>query len=121
VANWTIVERALRLGASGFIPKTLALKTLGHAIRLIADGEVYLPTDMLLHRARGEDETDFGFKPREQRVLALLCEGMPNKEIGRELGLEETTVKMDVKAICRKLKVSNRTQAVIKAMGLGLN
>lgn len=120
VANWSVAERALKLGASGFIPKTLPLKTLGHAIRLIADGEVYLPSDVLLRTARGEDETDVGLKPRERRVLALLCEGMSNKEIGRELSIEETTVKMDVKAICRKLDVRNRTQAVIKAMGMGL-
>jgi len=120
IANWALAERALKLGASGFIPKSLPLKTVGHAIRLIADGEVYLPSEMLLRTALEEDETDFGLKPREKRVLGLLCEGMPNKVIARELGVRETTVKMDVKAICCKLDARNRTEAVIKAMKMDL-
>lgn len=115
IASWTIVERALEQGAVGFIPKTLPLKVLGHAIRIIADGEIYLPTEYL-RRERAEDGCTFGLKAREKRVLALLCEGFQNKEIGRELGLDEVIVKMDVKSICRKLDVRNRTQAVISAI-----
>lgn len=119
VVNRTTVELALDQGASGFIPKTLPLRTLGHAIRLVADGEVFLPAEFI-RRANARDGADFGLKPRELRVLALLCEGMQNKEIGRELGLEEVIVKMDVKSICRKLDVRNRTQAVITAIRQGL-
>ena len=119
VANWSIVERAIKAGASGFIPKTLPTKTLGHAIRFIADGEVYLPSDYIMQKPASGDK-DFGLKPREARVLGLLCEGLQNKEIGSELEVEETTVKMDVKAICRKLGVRNRTEAVIKAFRHGL-
>jgi len=118
-ANRTTVELALDQGATGFIPKTLPLRTLGHAIRLIADGEVFLPADYM-RRAYAGESTGFGLKPREMRVLALLCEGMQNKEIGRELGMEEVIVKMDVKAICRKLGVRNRTQAVIAAHKYGI-
>ncbi len=119
VASWMVVERALEAGASGFIPKTLALKTLGHAMRLVADGGMYVPTEYLL-RTSQDDKQNLGLKPREMRVLGLLCEGMQNKEIGRELGIEETIVKMDVKSICRKLGVRNRTQAVIAANKNGI-
>jgi len=119
VANWMVVERAMDAGASGFIPKTLPLKTLGHAIRFIADGEVYLPADYLRRASRGDDG-GFGLKPREMRVLGFLCEGLQNKEIGRELSIEETIVKMDVKSICRKLGARNRTQAVIEARKHGV-
>ena len=119
VVNWMMVERAIDQGASGFIPKTLPLKTLGYAIRIIADGEVYLPADYLRRISKGEDGS-FGLKPREMRVLAFLCEGMQNKEIGRELGTQEVIVKMDVKSICRKLGVRNRTQAAIAARKHGL-
>lgn len=114
VVNFRIVERAMSYGASGFIPKTLPLRVLSHAIRLIAAGETYLPSDWLRWVSKNEGE-EFGLKPRETRVLALLCEGYQNKEIGRELDMTEVIVKMDVKAICRKLGVSNRTQAVIAA------
>lgn len=119
VVNRTTVELALDQGAGGFIPKTLPLRTLGHAIRLIADGEVFLPADFIRRHNTG-DAADFGLKPRELRVLALLCEGLQNKEIGREIGLDEVIVKMDVKSICRKLDVRNRTQAVIAALKHGL-
>jgi len=112
--SFRVVERAMSHGASGFIPKTLPLRVLSHAIRLIATGETYLPADWLRWVSKNEGE-EFGLKPRETSVLALLCEGYQNKEIGRELGMTEVIVKMDVKAICRKLGVSNRTQAVIEA------
>lgn len=119
VANGLVVKRALDEGASGFIPKTLALKTLKHAIRFISDGEVFVPVDFALsgmHR----DEDRNGLKQRELQVLSLLGEGMQNKEIGRQLDQPETIVKLDVKSICRKLGVSNRTQAVIEARRRGL-
>lgn len=119
VAGWAIIERAIDAGAKGFIPKTSSIRTVGHAISFIADGELYLPSDLMLRRSRDEQD-ELGLKPRETRVLALLCEGMPNKEIGRIVGIEETTVKMDVKSICRKMGVQNRTQAVITAMKKGL-
>jgi two-component system, NarL family, nitrate/nitrite response regulator NarL len=119
VANWKTVECAIEMGASGFFPKTLPLKTLGHAIRFVADGEVYLPADFVRQMHKGEDG-GFGLKPRELRVLAFLGQGMQNKEIGRELGLEEVIVKMDVKSICRKLGAQNRTQAVLSAQKFGL-
>ncbi|MCC6002264.1 MAG: response regulator transcription factor [Pararhodobacter sp.] len=119
VANWTVVERAMDRGASGFVPKTLPLRILGHAIRFIADGETYLPGDYM-RRASTEKGKDYGLKPREFKVLALLCEGKQNKEIGRELGMDEVIVKMDVKSICRKLDARNRTQAVIVARDSGL-
>ena len=118
VATWSVVERAIELGAAGFIPKTLPVRTLGHAIRFIMDGEIYLPSEFMLRKP--QDDNPFDMKPREIRTLALLCEGKQNKEIGAEIGVEETTVKSDVKSICRKIGVRNRTEAVIKALKLGL-
>ncbi|WP_420541617.1 LuxR C-terminal-related transcriptional regulator [Rhodosalinus sediminis] len=53
-------------------------------------------------------------------MLAALCEGLQNKEIGAALEIEETTVKMDVRAICIKMGVRNRTEAVIKALKQGV-
>lgn len=119
VAGWNVAERAIEEGARGFIPKTIALKTLNNAIRFIAGGEIYLPGDYIKHASKTEGWGP-GLKQRELRVLSLLVEGHPNKEIGRVLGLAETIVKMDVKAICRKLGVRNRTQAVIEAQKQGL-
>jgi DNA-binding NarL/FixJ family response regulator len=119
VANWTVVERALAMGAKGFIPKTLPLRTVAHALRFIADDEVYVPADFALQIGKGSGGT-VGLKPREVRVLSFLNEGLQNKEIARHVGIEETIVKMDVKSICRKLGARNRTQAVLAARKQGL-
>lgn len=119
VANRSVVERAIDAGAGDFIPKTVPLRTLKHAIHLIADGELYLPGEFMRRASEGP-AGELGLKPREMRVLGFLCEGMQNKEIGREIGVDETIIKMDVKSICRKLGVRNRTQVVIEAMKRGL-
>lgn len=58
--------------------------------------------------------------PRQLEVLALLCEGLPNKAIGRRLNISSATVKIHVAHIFRALNVSSRLQAVIAARNLGL-
>ena len=55
------------------------------------------------------------FTERQYAVLVCLCQGDPNKVIGRKLGMTETTVKVHVREIMRKLGVSNRTQVAIAA------
>lgn len=58
--------------------------------------------------------------PRQLEVLALLCEGLPNKVIGRRLNIASATVKIHVAQIMRVLNVSSRLQAVIAVRSLGL-
>lgn len=58
--------------------------------------------------------------PRQLDVLALLCEGLPNKLIGRRLNISSATVKIHVASILHALNVSSRLQAVIAAYSLGL-
>jgi len=57
------------------------------------------------------------FSPRESAILQLLREGAPNKLIARKLSLTEATVKVHLKSILRKIRVNNRTQAAVWAMG----
>lgn len=118
VAKWSVVDRAMDLGAIGFIPKTAHLKTLQHAISLIAAGEAYLPIEYM-RRHRLDDDVKIGLKQIERSVLTRLCEGLTNKEIGRELDLNEVTIKMHVRSLFNKLGVSNRTQAVLAAQKQG--
>ena len=58
--------------------------------------------------------------PRQFDVLLLLCEGMPNKQIGRQLNIASATVKIHVANILRTLNVASRLQAVVVAISLGL-
>jgi len=57
---------------------------------------------------------------RQREVLILLCEGLPNKVIGRRLGLSDATVKCHVASILRSLNVSSRLEAVVVAVHIGL-
>jgi DNA-binding NarL/FixJ family response regulator len=119
------VERALDLGAMGFIPKTANTRVLLDALRLVLSGGVYVPTDGpgLAGTARPKPVTkpeQLGLTMRQADVLRLLVEGKPNKLICRDLRLSEGTVKVHVSAILRALNVRNRTQVVIELARRGV-
>lgn len=115
VASHSVIERALELGAVGFVPKTIGVRSLVNAIRFMASGERYLPNDFIQKSLGAPNASDAGLKPVERKVLVHLCEGLQNKEIARLLELSEVSVKAHVKSICGKLGAKNRTQAVIIA------
>ncbi|RNJ63895.1 MAG: DNA-binding response regulator [Porphyrobacter sp. IPPAS B-1204] len=109
-----VADQVLASGAAGYLPKTLPARSLVNAIRFMAAGETYMPID--LHRpSQAPVEVASGLSPREKQVLAGLCEGHANKEIARDLGLREPTIKLHVKLICRKLGARNRTHAAMIA------
>lgn len=114
------VERAIELGACGFVPKTARGDTLAHALQVTLDGGVYLPTATSPTPAACTTPASLGLSPRQSDVLRLLIHGHPNKLICRELELSESTVKTHLAAVFRRLDVSNRTQAVVAAARMGL-
>jgi DNA-binding NarL/FixJ family response regulator len=120
-ANRDVAQDALDRGAAGFLPKTMESKTLAHAIRFMAAGEIYAPIKFLT--TAPEDtlpEIAKQMTKRELQVLECLCRGLSNKEIAREVELQEVTVKLHVKTACRKLGAKNRTQAAIMAKEAGI-
>lgn len=120
-ANRDVAQAALDRGAAGFLPKTMESKTLAHAIRFMAAGEIYAPIKFLT-TAPEEQLPEIAKKmtERELQVLECLCRGLSNKEIAREIDLQEVTVKLHVKTACRKLGAKNRTQAAIMAKEAGI-
>lgn len=110
-----VVEEVMALGGAGIVLKTATLKNLSNEIRLMAGGGRYLPIELVGKRSSASEEQAAVLSKREFTVLELLAEGKLNREIGAALGLAEPTVKMHVKSICKKLGVTNRTQAVIAA------
>ena len=115
-ATPTMAADSIAAGAAGFVPKTLASRSMVSAIRFMAAGEVYLPHDLMV---QGEDAAH-DLTERETSVLRGLCEGKSNKEIARDLGLQEVTIKLHVKTLCRKLEARNRTQAAMIARDRGI-
>jgi DNA-binding NarL/FixJ family response regulator len=91
---------------------------------MIVGGGTYKPADILqilppeasVPLPRALD----GLTPREQQVLVRLATGAPNKEIGRDLGLAEITVKLHVRQILKKIGARNRSEAASMATRAGL-
>lgn len=116
-----VVQKAMRLGIRGYIPKTLATRSLISAIRFVAAGETYYPADMMRSMVQPRQEVyPSRLNRRELDVLRELVAGSTNKEISSRIGVPETTVKMCVRSVCQKLEVSNRTQAAMAAVARGL-
>jgi DNA-binding NarL/FixJ family response regulator len=127
------VAQVIRHGAVGFIPKSSGRDTIVNALRLVLAGSVYVPPEVALPedpedepmraglQGRGTSAAELGLTPRQAQVLALLMKGLANKEICRDLGLAERTVKAHLSAVLNVLKATSRTQAVIAANRLGLD
>jgi two-component system, NarL family, nitrate/nitrite response regulator NarL len=118
---------ALRAGAAGFLLKTIDGDELAFAIRRVLRGEsVVSPemTDKLINafRLAGQPVTRDAaveptaldcLSPREHEILRCIADGCSNKEIARALDIAETTVKIHVQHILRKLKLDSRVQAAV--------
>ena len=116
VANRDVAQSAMSQGADGFIPKRLAAKSMVNAIKFVLAGERYFPFDFTAPPSAKDASTSFAdLSEREMQTLEQLCIGLSNKEIARNLGIQEVTVKLHVKNLLAKLKVSNRTQAALLA------
>ncbi|TGD42261.1 DNA-binding response regulator [Pseudotabrizicola sediminis] len=117
-----VAEQALDMGAAGFLPKTLPAKSLVNAVRFMAMGEQYAPIDFMTAAPEVTPVNALAEKlsPRELQVLQGLCEGKANKEIARDLGIQEPTVKLHMKTLYRKIGAHNRTQAAMTAKEAGL-
>lgn len=122
IAPREVAEAALDMGAAGFLPKTLPAKTLVNAVRFMAMGEKYAPIEFMTAAADPKPVHPLAEKlsARELQVLEKLCEGKANKEIARDLGIQEPTVKLHVKTLYRKMGASNRTQAAMMAKEAGI-
>lgn len=121
-ASRETAEAALAAGAAGFVPKTLPAKSLRNAVRFMAEGEQFAPVRWMTEQEAPAPANPLAERltERETQVLGGLCRGLANKEIAIELDLQEVTVKLHVKTICRKLDARNRTHAAMIARDEGL-
>lgn len=120
-ASKQVAETALAAGAAGFVPKSLPAKSLVNAVKFMAMGEQYAPLDFMTAEKESEThELAKNLTRRELQVLEGLTQGKSNKEIARDLEIQEPTVKLHMKTLYRKLEASNRTQAALIAREAGL-
>jgi DNA-binding NarL/FixJ family response regulator len=119
------IRNVLNSGAQGFIPTSITeISAAVAAIRFVKDGGTFAPLDLLLtHRstsapAMPEAPVTKHLTPRQMTVLSHLRQGKANKIIAYELGMTESTVKVHIRNIMRKMGATNRTQAVYKAQQL---
>lgn len=116
------VTGAIRAGAIGYVLKNTEADELRQAIKSAAAGQVHLSPEAAARLVRevqipGSPEA---LTERETAVLRLVAKGQANKQVARELGVGEQTVKTHVSNILGKLQLQSRTQAALYAVERGL-
>lgn len=113
------IRRTIELGASGFISKSSGIDDIRSALRAVLRGEIWTSKSDGMEAESDQDVAELinrlkSLTPQQSRVLAMLAEGLLNKQIAYELNVSEATIKAHVSAILLKMKVDSRTQAVIQ-------
>jgi len=116
------MQQCMDIGARGYICKTAASQLVHKAIRDVLDGKTHLPE--IFQNPAPQLQRDMQvigiITPRQQEILALLQQGERNKEIARELGISEGTVKVHMRTLFCSLGVNNRHGAVQEGLRLRL-
>jgi two-component system nitrate/nitrite response regulator NarL len=122
------VRAAIAAGALGYVPKSASQQVLLSAVRLVLNGNLYIPplildepSHAIERRLAGTDgNSGSSLTTRQIEILVLLSEGKPNKTIAAALTLSEKTVKAHISAIFKALNVVNRTQAAVAGREAGI-
>lgn len=117
----------LKAGAHGYLLSTISKEALVHSLTLVVLGETVFPSGLanawvsggLSQRRPTSQAPVRDLTRRENDILECLTSGASNKQIARELGITEATVKIHMKSLIRKIGVSNRTQAALWAINSG--
>lgn len=110
------IVRCIQAGAKGYIDEGCSIPELLQAVHIVSQGSIWAPRrllskfiDRILDAPPGSMATGkIGFTPREREVLTLLVAGYSNREIAKNMGIEERTVKAHVAKLLRKVGVPNR-------------
>ncbi len=115
------VLKAVQLGAQGYLTKEADRLEIVHAIRMVASGTPYLPTEITVKlingvQANANDAPARAFdslSSREQEILDLMGQGFSNARIGDKLAISDATVRVHLRNILNKLGLEDREQAVV--------
>ncbi|MPY68667.1 MAG: response regulator [Alphaproteobacteria bacterium] len=126
--NSDAMVTAIQAGADGVLLSELSPDVFLQSLRLVRLGEKVLPAQLARMLIGGDARVShmpsqmrqLGLSAREMEILRLLVDGSSNKGIARRLDIAEATVKVHVKAVLRKIQVTNRTQAAVWALNHGV-
>jgi two-component system nitrate/nitrite response regulator NarL len=131
--NQVMLDTVLKSGAAGVLSNDISGTALLYCIEIVLLGERIVPTFMppavrnTAHVAsppppiaNGVSELTASLSTREREILQCLVNGLSNKLISRELSMSESTVKVHLKMMLRKLRIQNRTQAAVWALNHGI-
>jgi DNA-binding NarL/FixJ family response regulator len=120
--GWPV--RAARAGVQAVVSRTASAEAIAAAVEAAAAGLVVLPSDALAEVPAGSaarmSAPPEPLSPREAQILALLAEGLVNKQIAARLGISRHTVKTHLAALFQKLGVSTRAEAVATGARAGV-
>jgi DNA-binding NarL/FixJ family response regulator len=120
------VMESIQAGANGYLSKMLPAAELVNALKAFANDGVMIPQQVMgkllqgLRQMSTSEGSPVSLTKTEIRVLVLLGSGMSNKEIAAKMDCSVKTIKNHLNAIFQKLEVSNRTEAVVKGIEMGL-
>ena len=128
----TVIFKALKGGAKGYLSKNVSISDLIKAIQAVHKGELWVERKLMAKFfdkeaiAEPKEESRAGkpkmvLTPREKEILSILTTGCTNKEIAKALFISEKTVKSHLNSIFRKLNVTRRLQAILQAINRGLS
>ena len=118
VEDQATIRGALAAGAAGYIPKTVNAKVVAHALRLIAEGGIYVPPQALADEAgRGPDST---LTDRQREVMHQLLQGKTIGQIARDLGIAAATAKHHAHAVYAAFGASSRADFILAANRRGV-
>lgn len=126
-----LVFEALRMGAMGFICKSVSRQVFTEALRDVLSGKVYLPASIIGVTAATHVTNGFGMRPvsdplelgltlREFEILRWLVTGLSNKQIAKRLGIQEQTVRNHLRPAYHKFGVTRRTELLLKVFEQGI-
>jgi DNA-binding NarL/FixJ family response regulator len=121
--NFEVMRAVIGCGAKGYIPMTMGFEIAVEAVRFVLAGGTYFPAEYVLSAipsavTPSRPATSGAITSRELAVVRAIHQGKPNKIIAYELNMCESTVKVHVRHIMKKLRAKNRTDVAIKATDL---
>src|SRR4051794_21136379 len=120
-ADQDVIRRAIQAGASGYLVKDCSIDEVVAVVRQVASGQIALSPDLavsVLEVARPLNERIL--TAREEELLQLIGEGLSTPEVAAQLYISTKTVKNHLASIFEKLDARDRTQAVVKAVRMGI-